>query len=248
MKHYPFILFYIIGNLIIYGFQGGFWVYFGLFIIFLLVVINGVSDIQFDYFLKSINKKRTRQKEVALTFDDGPTEFTPQFLDILKENNIKATFFCIGKQIEKHPEIFRRIIDEGHCVGNHSYTHSNSIGWKSTSEMILEIENADQEIEKFGINISLYRPPFGITNPNIARAIKKTNKISIGWNIRSFDTSTNDEKKILQRITKNINKGSIVLMHDTSQKTYNVLVDLLLFLQNKKYTTFTLDDITKKNL
>ena len=242
MKHYPFILFYIIGNLIICGFQGGFWVYFGLFIIFLVFVINGVSDIQFDYFLKSINKKRTRQKEVALTFDDGPTEFTPQFLDILKENNIKATFFCIGKQIEKYPEIFRRITDEGHCVGNHSYTHSNSIGWKSTSEMILEIENADQEIEKFGINTNLYRPPFGITNPNIARAIKKTNKISIGWNVRSFDTTTDNEKKILQRITKNINKGSIVLMHDTSQKTYIVLVDLLLFLKSKKYTTFTIDD------
>lgn len=164
----------------------------------------------------------------------------------MKKHSIKANFFCIGKQIEKYPEIFNRIIEEGHCVGNHSYTHSNSIGWKSTSEMVIEIENTDAIMKKHGVITDLYRPPFGITNPNIARSIKKTKKHSIAWNVRSFDTSTKDEKKILNRITKNIKKGSIVLMHDTSQKSYNVLVKLLLFLQQENYTTFTIDEIVKK--
>jgi len=195
-----------------------------------------------NYFIESFIHKRTKIKEVALTFDDGPTEFTPKFLDILKEKNIKATFFCIGTQIEKYPEIFQRIINEGHAIGNHTYSHSNNTGFLSTSKMIEEILECDEVMLKTGnIKTHLYRPPFGVTNPNITKAIKKTQKRSIGWNVRSLDTVINDDKKIYKRITKNLKKGSIILMHDTSDKSYKVLVDLLLFLEREKYSTFTID-------
>jgi len=226
----------------IYAFQGSFWVYLFLFLVFSAVVVWGSFDIQLGYFVNSFTHKRTKIKEVALTFDDGPTEFTPKFLDILKENNIKATFFCIGKQIEKYPETFQRIIAEGHTIGNHTFSHSNNTGFLSTQKMIEEIEKCDEMILKVGnIQTDLYRPPFGVTNPNIAKAIKKTQKKSIGWNVRSLDTITENEKKIYKRITKNLKKGSIILLHDTSEKTCNVLVDLLLFLKDKKYSTFTVD-------
>ena len=181
-----------------------------------------------------------------MTFDDGPTEFTPKFLDILKENNIKASFFCIGKQIEKHPETFQRIIAEGHTIGNHTYSHSNNTGFLSTSKMIDEIQKCDEVMLKIGnIKTDLYRPPFGVTNPNITKAIKITHKKSIGWNVRSLDTVINDENKILKKVTKGLKKGSIILLHDTSEKTYNVLVELLLFLDLEKYSTFTIDSIFK---
>ena len=213
-----------------------------MFLVFSAVVVWGSFDIQLGYFVNSFTHKRTKIKEVALTFDDGPTEFTPKFLDILKENNIKATFFCIGKQIEKYPETFQRIIAEGHTIGNHTFSHSNNTGFLSTQKMIEEIEKCDEMILKVGnIQTDLYRPPFGVTNPNIAKAIKKTQKKSIGWNVRSLDTITENEKKIYKRITKNLKKGSIILLHDTSEKTCNVLVDLLLFLKDKKYSTFTVD-------
>jgi peptidoglycan/xylan/chitin deacetylase (PgdA/CDA1 family) len=218
--------------------------------VFSAVVVWGSFDITLGYFINNITHKRTKIKEVALTFDDGPTEFTPKFLDILKENQVKATFFCIGKQIEKHPEIFQRIINEGHIIGNHTLSHSNNTGFLSTSKMVEEIEKCDEIISKTGkIKTDLYRPPFGVTNPNIAKAIKKTHKKSIGWNVRSLDTIIEDEKKIYRKVTKGLKKGSIVLLHDTSEKTYNVLVDLLLFLKDKKYSTFTIDTITnsKKN-
>ena len=114
MKHYPFIIFYLFLNLFIYAFQGTIWVYIFCFIFFSAVVVWGSFDIQLGYFVNSFTHKRTKIREVALTFDDGPTEFTPKFLDLLKKNNIKATFFCIGKQIEKYPETFQRIIAEGH--------------------------------------------------------------------------------------------------------------------------------------
>jgi len=244
MKHYLFIVFYLFCNTFIYAFNGTFWVYFFWFLAFCAVVIWGSFDIGLGYFVNSITHKRTRKKEVAITFDDGPTEFTPQFLDLLKEKNIKATFFCIGKQIEKHPETFKRIIAEGHILGNHTYSHSDRTGFLSSLKMTEEIEKCDEIFQKFGnISTEFYRPPFGVTNPNIAKAIKKTQKRSIGWNIRSLDTVTGSEKRIFNRVTKNLKKGSIILLHDSSEKTYNVLVDLLLFLERKNYSTYTIDDI-----
>ncbi len=246
MKHYLFIVLYLFLNLLIYAFHSTIWVYIFCFILFSAVVIWGSFDITLGYFVNSITHKRTKIKEVALTFDDGPTEFTRNFLDLLKENNMKATFFCIGKQIEKHPETFRRMIEEGHSIGNHTYSHSNKIGFLSTLKMIEEIEKCDKAISEFGnLTTDLYRPPFGVTNPNIAKAIKSTKKNSIGWNVRSLDTVVTDEKKILRRVTKDLKKGSIILLHDTSEKTYNVLVELLLFLEREKYSTFTVDSLIK---
>ncbi|UWX60191.1 polysaccharide deacetylase family protein [Chryseobacterium oranimense] len=246
MKHYPFIIFYLFCNVFIYAFHGGFWVYIACFLAFSAVVVWGSFDTGLGYFVNSITHKRTKINEVALTFDDGPTEFTPKFLDLLKEHQVKATFFCIGKQIEKYPETFQRIIAEGHTVGNHTYSHSNNTGFLSASKMVEEIEKCDEVMLKTGnIQTELYRPPFGVTNPSIARAIKKTYKTSIGWNVRSLDTITDDEKKIFKRVTTGLKKGSIILLHDTSEKTYNVLVDLLLFLKEKKYSTFTVDSIIK---
>lgn len=245
MKHYPFILFYLFCNVFIYAFHGSFWVYVACFMAFSAVVVWGSFAIELGYFVNSITHKRTKIKEVALTFDDGPTEFTPKFLDLLQKHQVKATFFCIGKQIEKYPETFQRIIAEGHTIGNHTLSHSNSTGFLSASKMMAEIENCDKVMKTMGnIETDLYRPPFGVTNPNIAKAIRRTNKISIGWNVRSLDTITDNEKKIYQRITKNLKKGSIILLHDTSEKTYHVLVDLLVFLEDKKYSTFTVDSIT----
>ena len=246
MKHYPFIIFYLFLNLFIYAFQGTIWVYIFCFILFSAVVVWGSFDIQLGYFVNSIIHKRTKIKEVALTFDDGPKEFTPKFLDLLKKNNIKATFFCIGKQIEKYPETFQRIIAEGHSIGNHTFSHSNNTGFLSTSKMIDEIERCDEVMLKIGNSkTNLYRPPFGVTNPNTAKAIKKTNKKSIGWNVRSLDTVSSDGKKILKKITKSLKKGNIILLHDTSEKNYNVLVELLLFLEREKYSKFTNDQINK---
>lgn len=246
MKHYPFILFYLFCNVFIYAFQGSFWVYLFCFLMFCFVVIWGSFDIQLGYFVDSITHKRTKLKEVALTFDDGPTEFTPKFLDLLKENQIKATFFCIGRQIEKHPETFQRIIAEGHTIGNHTFSHSDTTGFLSALKMTEEIEKCDEIILKTGnIKTDLYRPPFGVTNPNIAKAIKKMNKVSIGWNVRSLDTVTKDEKKIYRNVTRNLKKGSIILLHDTSEKTYHVLENLLLFLKDKEYSVFTVDTLIK---
>jgi peptidoglycan/xylan/chitin deacetylase (PgdA/CDA1 family) len=177
---------------------------------------------------------------VALTFDDGPTEFTPKFLDLLKENKVKATFFCIGKQIEKYPETFQRIIAEGHTIGNHTLSHSNNTGFLSTSKMVEEIEKCDEVMLKIGnLKTNLYDRLLELPIRILPKPSKKLTK-SIGWNVRSLDTITEDEKKFTKSHQK-LKKGSIILLHDTSEKTYNVLVDLLVFLKDKNYSTFTID-------
>lgn len=177
------------------------------------------------------------KKNILLTFDDGPhPEVTPQIIDILATYNAKAVFFCIGKKIVLHPELAQRIVSEGHILANHSYTHSNFIGMYSTIGVMEEIEQTEVEIERFMPSLKLYRPPFGVTNPNIARATKALDMQVIGWNKRSFDTVSRSEKAVLDRITTNNENGDIVLFHDTQPITPRILADFLLFTTNKGFT------------
>ena len=216
-----------------------------LFLAFLGITSWGAFDMRLNYFSKNICKSNTyKEKITALTFDDGPHEKTIEILDVLLKYNAKATFFCIGKQIEKYPEIVKRIIAEGHAVGNHSYSHSNWNGFFSSKKIVSEIEQTNQLIAQY-INrkTQLYRPPFGVTNPNIAKAISQTNQVAIGWNIRSLDTVIKNEDAILNRIKKRLKPGSIILLHDTSTKTVSVLEQLLLFLQSEGYKTKTIEEL-----
>lgn len=229
-----------------YSYKQGHWVYLVLLLLtWSLILAWGSFDIRLGYFTKTrCSNPKIKDLRVALTFDDGPTEFTNQALDILKENQVKATFFCIGKQIEKHPEIFNRIIAEDHLVGNHSYSHSTKFGFLKTDQVIEEIQKTDQLIfEGTGEKSLLFRPPFGVTNPNIHRAIQKTEHHVIGWSIRSLDTATEDEAKILKRIERKLHPGGIILMHDTTQKSINVLDNLLKSLSEKKYAIVPADEL-----
>ncbi len=118
--------------LIVFGY---YWILVFVLIIWLGLISWGAFDIRLGYFIPTINSVKTKNNKIAITFDDGPTEFTPKFLDLLSKYDAKATFFCIGKQIEKHPEILDRIYKEGHQIGNHSYSHSNSFGFFSSKKV-----------------------------------------------------------------------------------------------------------------
>lgn len=214
--------------------------------VWLALTIWGAFDIRLGYFIPTINSVKTKKNKIAITFDDGPTEFTPEFLDLLTKYDAKATFFCIGKQIEKHPEIINRIHTEGHQIGNHSYSHSNSFGFFSAEKVEEELRKTDLLIQEItGKKNHYFRPPFGVTNPHIAKAIKELKHQVIGWNIRSLDTVIEDENKILKRITKKLKSGSIILLHDTSDKTVNVLEQLLLTLQGENYQIVTIEKLIK---
>ncbi|WP_254423250.1 polysaccharide deacetylase family protein [Flavobacterium sp. A45] len=210
-----------------------------------LIVFLGSSYIGSNYHVKAYcgNQLET-EKKVAITFDDGPHEMTLLVLDVLKKHNVKATFFCIGKNIEAHPDILKRTIEEGHTVGNHSYGHSPFFDFYRKNQVIAEIEKTDALIESvLGKKTILFRPPYGVTNPSIRRALAVTGHKTIGWNIRSLDGVFKKEDFLLNRIIKRIKPGGIVLLHDTSIQTVNVLDQLLSFLQTNNYTVVPLEEL-----
>lgn len=213
-------------------------------IIWLGFTVWGAFDIRLGYFIPVIYRKKTNKKIIAITFDDGPTEFTPEFLDLLTKYDAKATFFCIGNQIEKYPEIINRIHTEGHQLGNHSFSHSNSFGFFSAEKVKEELQKTALLLQEItGEKNHYFRPPFGVTNPHISKAVKELGHQVIGWNIRSLDTVIEDENKILKRITNKLKPGSIILLHDTSDKTIRVLEQLLLTLQKENYQMVTINKL-----
>ncbi|QCX39589.1 polysaccharide deacetylase family protein [Aureibaculum algae] len=238
--------FFFILVLLVLSFELPKFLYVVLFICWLIVTCIGSFHMRWNYHVNALNSNpKTSKKQVAITFDDGPSsEFTPQVLSILKKYNSKASFFCIGNRIEKHPKLVQQIVAEGHVVGNHSYSHSNTFDFFSKNKIVDEIISTNKLIYNLiKVNCKLFRPPFGITNPAIKNAIKQTNLQVVGWNVRSLDTKIKEPKKILNRITKNLKAGDVILLHDSSKRTVVVLEQLLLFLQEHHYETVTVDEL-----
>ena len=152
----------------------------------------------------------TSEKVLFLTFDDGPIpEATPWVLDTLRTYGAKATFFCVGDNVRKHPAIFHQLLAEGHAVGNHTFNHLK--GWKTNT--LDYLENVDQCNEI--VSSPLFRPPYGSLKPSQTRMLKSRYRI-VMWDVLSgdFDPSISPEE-CLQNVMDNIQPGSIVLFHDS---------------------------------
>lgn len=164
------------------------------------------------------------QKTVYLTFDDGPIpDVTTWVLDLLKEKNIKASFFSIGDNIRKHPEIFSRIIKEGHTVGNHTFNHIN--GWKNTSDIYTQnILKCNEEIEKhIKLERKLFRPPYGRITPKQIKILKQKGYEIIMWELLSHDYSNHlSAQECYNNATKKVRPGSIIVFHDSIKAQKNL--------------------------
>lgn len=220
------------------------WTYFFLIGFWATLTVIGSFHIRWNYHLEGLHSNPTiKNNWVAITFDDGPhPEFTPQVLKLLDRYNAKATFFCIGKKAAEHPDLVKEIIAEGHTIGNHTYTHAQGFGFLSTEKIVGELQRTRKAIQDLtGLDTHLYRPAFGVTNPNISKAVNQSGLQVIGWSIRSLDTTYRSKKSVLRRITRRLKQGDIILLHDTSAKTVEVLEQLLLFLQNNKIRSVTVD-------
>lgn len=173
-------------------------------------------SIKSQVYVRALCRVKTAEKVVYLTFDDGPdAEQTPQVLDVLKRNNATATFFCIGSRIAGNESLLKRMADEGHQIGIHSFSHANSFPLFGRRRMIADIRQCQQAIEQAtGSTTTLFRPPFGVTNPTIGKAVKSLNLKTIGWTIRTYDTNRCSDEKIIRRISRQLRPGAIILLHD----------------------------------
>lgn len=211
---------------------------------FLLIVS---TNIRLNFFVNGLHNNPLEEDDrVALTFDDGPDENTLKILEVLDKYHVKASFFCIGKNIEKHPEIFKLILKKGHFIGNHTYSHTRAMGFLSAGKLVEEIRSCDEVCRKTGgITPNTFRPPFGIINPQTKRALKTTGHMVIGWNVRSYDAIIKSENVVLKRILGKVKPGDVILLHDTNEQTVEILEQLLLFLRSNNLRPVRVDTLFK---
>jgi peptidoglycan/xylan/chitin deacetylase (PgdA/CDA1 family) len=184
-------------------------------------------------------------KKIYLTFDDGPIpEVTPWVLDQLKQYNAKATFFCIGANVEKHPEVYNEVISQGHSIGNHTQHHVNA--WKVSNATYISdsvlcketLQNVLKSSKRVATN--LFRPPYGKITPQLAKKLREIGYTIVMWNVLSGDFDIDlSQEKCLANVINNTEAGSIVVFHD-SLKAYDklrfVLPKVLAHFSNLGYT------------
>ncbi|QUW22558.1 polysaccharide deacetylase family protein [Sporosarcina sp. Marseille-Q4063] len=155
------------------------------------------------------------KNQVALTFDDGPDiRFTPQVLDVLAKHDVKATFFLIGARAKAHRDITKRIHDEGHAIGNHTYWHPN-LPKESLERLRWELTETEQVIEDIiGFKPRLFRSPYGALNEEIVKTLGEMNHTVIGWDVDSVDWKLPGADMVADNVLSNVGFGSIILMHD----------------------------------
>lgn len=204
------------------------WIVMGtLGLIYLGITAYGSYQIQANYFFTSIHKGK--KKAVSLTFDDGPDpEFTPRILAVLKEKKVKATFFVIGKKAEKYPELLRQIDEEGHTIANHSYSHHVLIAFFSTARLTKDLARCNEVIHAaIGKTPTLFRPPFGVTNPRYPKALRENGLTSVGWSLRSMDTQAKNKYRLIDNIISGLKGSDIILLHDRMEVTATSLEDII---------------------
>ena len=186
------------------------------------------------------------ENKVYLTFDDGPTpEITEWTLNQLKEYNAKATFFCIGDNVRKYPEIFQKVINEGHSIGNHTFNHLN--GWEtSTSDYIENVKLYEIEHNKLNTeHCQLFRPPYGKIKPSQSKILRKLGYKIMMWDIISYDFDAKISKEqCLENVLKNVKTGSIIVFHDSKKAFTNLeyaLPRTLDFLKKKGFVCEKID-------
>jgi len=185
------------------------------------------------------------ERIVALTFDDGPdAEGTPRVLDLLDAAGQRATFFCIGRHVERHAAIARAIVERGHGIENHTHSHPNTFAFRGPAGIAEEIERAQQAIEQTtGHRPRYFRAPVGIQNPFVRAVLDRADLSLVSWTRRGLDTVTKDADKVAARLIGNgIESGDILLLHDRMRVAAGALPRVLDEIKRRDLTSVSLPD------
>ncbi len=195
--------------------------------------------------MKVLCSADTTARQIAISFDDGPAPaHTAEILQVLRSHQVPAVFFCIGKNIAGNEVLLQQIFNEGHIIGNHSYSHHFWFDMFSTKSMMADLQQMSETVKAtLGVQPLLFRPPYGVTTPNMRNVMDKTGYKAIGWNIRSLDTVIKDEEKLLEKITGKLQPGAIVLLHDTSATTLAILPRFIVEARSKGYEFVRIDKL-----
>jgi peptidoglycan-N-acetylglucosamine deacetylase len=256
-RRFTLVFFFFIVSLTLWNIlstpNGGFiYNHAGLFYILLLLLYLGISfGMAFlpcsNFHHPVICYGKTAEPFVSLTFDDGPEPLkTRLVINVLKKHQVKATFFCIGRKILGNESVIKHLFDDGHLVGNHSYSHSRWFDLFSSGTMRAELNETDRLISNItGKSPLFFRPPYGVVNPLVSNTLQKMHWKAICWNIRSLDTLKKDPRKTMHKIINHLKPGSIILLHDFTPFTEHHLDELISRIQEAGYRIVPLDVLLK---
>jgi peptidoglycan/xylan/chitin deacetylase (PgdA/CDA1 family) len=189
--------------------------------VYVAIILSGVFVLRLRMFADAVIRGPSDARGIVLTFDDGPDPVhTRTVLDILDEHDVKATFFVIGRKVEKHPEVVHEIIERGHEVGVHGFAHDRLFSLRGPRRVRKDLERAVRALEKVTKKRpTLFRPPVGHTNPTIARIAEQLDLTVIGWSAAGYDGLAGAEpKKVVARISRGLDDRDIVLLHDAAER------------------------------
>ncbi len=191
-----------------------------------------------EYVNASIKKEK---KKIALTFDDGPSAlYTEKLLEGLKKRNVKATFFLIGKNAEENPKLVNRLFEEGHLIGNHTYSHVD-ITKLSNGEAKRELEMADQIISSItGEHVAFMRPPFGVWQRDLE---VEMDVFPILWTVDPLDWTTENVNEIVNKVVTETEEGDIILLHDCYESSVTAAFEIIDILTEKGFEFVTVDEL-----
>jgi peptidoglycan/xylan/chitin deacetylase (PgdA/CDA1 family) len=226
---------------------GIFFLFIGIICIALYMLNILAKTPNFQVIGELVNHVETKEKVVALTYDDGPNPpYTNQLLDLFEQNRIKATFFVIGKNIENHPETVQLILSKGHELGNHSYSHKRMV-FKSPSFIRAEIEKTDVLLRQLGVKQEIhFRAPYGQKLLVLPYILAQLGKKNILWTVDPKDFEESNPEAIKNYILEKVKPGSIVLMHDGGgerSQTIAATEMVIKGLQKKGYTFKTVSEL-----
>lgn len=204
--------------------------------------MNGPAEEDMTQAVRFVNASiLAEKKKIALTFDDGPCAgCTNQLLDGLKKRNVKATFFLIGKNVENNPKLVRRIYEEGHLIGNHTYSHVE-ITKVSDEEAIQELQKTDQIIWKItGEHVQYMRPPFGAWQKELESRLEV---LPVLWTVDPLDWTTENVEEIVNKVVTETKENDIILLHDCYKSSVEAALRIIDDLQKEGYEFVTVDQL-----
>ncbi len=198
-------------------------------------------------YVKAFCRGQGTAKKIAITFDDGPEEpMTARVLDVLARHHVRAAFFLIGEKAERCSGLVRRMVEEGHTVGSHSFRHAGLFPFGSRKKIADELEKTRDTLKRItGRTVRLFRPPFGVTNPAIAAAIREGGYQTVGWSVRAFDTRGYvSRKRIRKRLLRQLHPGAVVLLHDRCGGADELVESFIVAAKEKGYEIVGLDELS----